>query len=84
MGNIAFADHTDTISIIKSVSPRKRALSVYVMDGYSAYRDLLARLGKHKTAASCLYITNLDNIDIAVLEDLIGRSVSAMRERHAA
>ncbi len=63
-------------------SPRKRALSVYIMDGYSGYGDLLARLGKHKTAVSCLYITNIDNIDMAVLEDLIGLSVAAMRETY--
>ncbi len=67
------------IRFLTGFSPRKRALSVYIMDGYSDYADLLARLGKHKTAVSCLYITNLDNIDMAVLEDLIGRSMAAMR-----
>ena len=35
-------------------SPRKRALTIYVMPGFSDYDDLLERLGKHTTGKSCL------------------------------
>mgnify|MGYP000636876456 CR=1 FL=1 len=33
--------------------------------------DTLARLGKHKTGVSCLYINKLDDIDLDVLTKLI-------------
>ena len=52
-------------------SPRKSNLSVYIMPGYSDYSSILARLGKHKTGASCLYINKLDDVDLNVLRELI-------------
>ena len=58
-------------------SPRKASLSIYLMSGYSnpdtqARMDALrARLGPHKTGASCLYITRLDKVDEAVLEEMV-------------
>lgn len=55
------------------VSPRKTALTVYVMPGFSEYADLLGRLGKHKHSASCLYLGRLSDVDGAVLEELIAR-----------
>lgn len=36
--------------------------------------DLLARLGKHKTGVSCLYVSKLADVDMAVLEEMITRA----------
>jgi hypothetical protein len=69
---------------LTGVSPRARALSVYIMPGFGAYGDLMDRLGTHKTGRSCLYITNLDKIDMAVLEELVRRSVADMRNLYGA
>ena len=63
-------------------SPRKRALTVYIMPGFSDYGDLMARLGKYKTGRSCLYINKLEDVDLAVLEELIARSVDYMRRKY--
>ncbi len=52
-------------------SPRKTSLSIYIMPGYGAFDDILARLGKHKTGKSCLYVNKLDDIDLDVLRELI-------------
>jgi len=52
-------------------SPRKAALSVYIMPGYGNFGDIVARLGKHKTGKSCLYINKLADIDEDVLRTLI-------------
>jgi len=52
-------------------SPRKAALSVYIMPGYQNYDAILGRLGKHKLGRSCLYINKLDDIDMDVLAELI-------------
>ncbi len=66
-------------------SPRKPALSVYLMGTYAGARQgeaeaLFARLGPHTTGKSCLYIKRLDKIDMAVLEDLVRLSWEAMLE----
>lgn len=45
-------------SFMTGVAPRKAALTIYVMPGFSQYDDLLAKLGPHTTGQSCLYIKN--------------------------
>jgi hypothetical protein len=52
-------------------SPRKSSLSLYgLADGPEA-AELLARLGKHKTGAGCLYVNKLEDVDEAALAELI-------------
>ena len=68
--------------LITGFSPRKAALSIYVMPGFSSYEDLMARLGKHRTGRSCLTINKLDDIDLAVLEDLIGQAFRYMKKKY--
>ena len=65
-------------------SPRKQALTVYVMLGFEDYPELMARLGKVKTGRSCLYINKLDDVDLATLEELIRRSYNHMKEKYGA
>lgn len=65
-------------------SPRKAAQSIYLMGNYCDHRsqadDLFARLGKYRTGRSCLYVTRLENVDLAVLEELIALSWQIMNE----
>ncbi|AFU98493.1 DUF1801 domain-containing protein [Simiduia agarivorans] len=68
--------------MVTGFSPRKQNLTLYFMNGFSRYGDLLATLGKHKTSVSCLYINKLADVDLAVLESLITRSVADMRAGH--
>lgn len=60
--------------LITGFSPRKQALTVYIMPGFSQYDDLMTKLGKYKTGRSCLYINKLEDIDLKVLETLIKKS----------
>ncbi len=64
-------------------SPRKRNLTLYIMSGFEGYDELLNKLGKHSTGKSCLYIKQLGDIDLEVLEELIGKSVQHMIETNA-
>lgn len=65
-------------------SPRKAKLSLYLMGGYcdeltGKHRDhLLARLGKHSTGKSCLYVNKLADIDLAVLEEMLAADWATM------
>ena len=63
-------------------SPRKANLVLYIMPGYGQFDDIMARLGKHKTGKACLYINRLEDIDLAVLEELIAKSVEWMRKKY--
>lgn len=64
-------------------SPRKRALTIYVMAGFAEYDDLLARLGKHSTGKSCLYVKRLADIDLDVLREMLIQSVAYIRAKYA-
>ena len=64
---------------LTGLSPRKSALTVYIMAGFDRYDELMARLGKHTTGRSCLYIKRLSDVDMDVLRELVERSVAHMR-----
>ena len=61
---------------------RKRAITLYIMAGFSEYGDLLAKLGKHDTGKSCLYVKRLADVDQAVLREMVERSVAWIRAHH--
>jgi hypothetical protein len=63
-------------------SPRKQNLTLYIMAGFERYDELVAKLGKHKTGKSCLYVKRLADVDAEVLRELVEHSVRHMRERH--
>lgn len=50
--------------------PRKGKLTVYLMDGTARHEGMLAHLGKHSTTGYCVYITQLGDVDLSVLEQI--------------
>ena len=60
---------------VAGFSPRKQALTLYVLSDFARQDELLAKLGKHKTGKSCLYINKLADVDLEVLEELVQGSV---------
>ena len=67
---------------IVGYSPRKQNLSIYIMSGFSGNEKLMAKLGKHKTGKSCLYVKRLADVDEQVLEQLIDKSVEFIRSKY--
>ena len=68
-------------------SPRKAATTIYLPEGTHAHADALKSLGEHTTSVGCLYLKNLERVDLAVLESIIARSyaavtTSSMRDPH--
>lgn len=65
-------------------SPRKAKHSLYLMGRYcdeatgKRVDALLRQMGKHKTGASCVYVNKLADIDLAVLEEIVGVCWEAM------
>ncbi len=68
--------------MITGYSPRKQALTLYIMPGFKSFEPLLKKLGKYKTGKSCLYVKRLSDIDEKVLEQIIVASVKKMREKY--
>lgn len=60
-------------------SPRKQNLTLYIMSGFDEFDHLLQKLGKHSTGKGCLYIKKLEDVDQAVLKELVARSVEHMK-----
>ena len=63
-------------SLATGFSPRAANLSIYILPGYQDYGAILGRLGKHKMGKACLYVTRLDDIDLAVLAEMIRQGLT--------
>lgn len=68
--------------MLTGFSPRKQALTVYIIAGFTHFGPLMKRLGKYKTGKSCLYIKRLADVDENILERLISGSVKYMRKNY--
>lgn len=64
-------------------SPRSAALVLYARSQADGEEARLARLGKFKSGAGCLYVKRLADLDTAVLEELVRASANHMRARSA-
>ena len=63
-------------------SPRKQNLTLYIMSGLDNTSELMDRLGRFKTGKSCLYLKKLDDIDQAVLRELIITSIDRLKKMY--
>ena len=62
-------------------SPRKAALTLYLMGGYPKDAASLKKIGKVKPGGSCLYIKSLDEVNMAALKDVITASLERVKSR---
>jgi hypothetical protein len=76
-------------ALLVGFAPGAKEFSIYLMGSYfpetgkktAAY---LNKLGKHRMGKACLYVKRLEDIDMAVLEDLATMSTKALREHYPA
>ncbi len=59
-------------------SPRKANMTIYCLPGFETHTELMQKLGRFKTAKSCLYIKRLSDVDMNILEHLIFDSYQCM------
>lgn len=69
-------------SLMAGFSPRRAAMTVYIVPGFAAFANDLARLGPHTHSVSCLYLRRLNRIDLAVLEAMVAKAFDAMQRRY--
>ena len=65
-------------------SPRKDALTLYLMPDASKREALLSKLGKHKSGKSCVYIKRLEDVDENVLKEMILASLKHVNSLYPA
>jgi hypothetical protein len=61
-------------------APRKAATTIYLTDGVGRYEEQLKQLGPHTTGVGCLYIKDLEKVDLSVLETIVGESYRTVTE----
>jgi hypothetical protein len=61
-------------------SPRKAATTVYLADGVGHHVALLERLGPHTAGVGCIYLKDLADVDLGVLEELVRQSHATLTE----
>lgn len=61
---------------------RKSGPVLYIMPGYENYAGMLSQLGPHKLGKSCLYLKNLDGIDLDIMTSLIKAGLDDLRKSH--
>ena len=64
-------------------SIRKSGPTIYIMPGYNDYSELLAKLGPHKLGKSCLYLKNLDGVDLKILAKLIKAGLKDLKKLYS-
>jgi hypothetical protein len=74
-----YANGTENDWFLTGFSPRKQSLTLYIMTGFAKYEEILENLGKYKTGKSCLYIKKLEDVDLAVIEQLISASIAHLQ-----
>jgi len=66
---------------VAGFSPRKKDLTLYLMGRPSLDGELGKRLGKHTSSEGCVYIRRLDDVDLAVLEEIARQAGRNLKER---
>ena len=74
-----YASGHEGYSAVAGFSPRKPNFTVYA---YPIEGSLIKKLGKAKSAKSCIYFKSLSDIDVTVLEKIVTASVRDVRKRY--
>ncbi|MFT5135732.1 MAG: hypothetical protein ACI8XV_000758 [Arenicella sp.] len=61
-------------------SIRKSGPVLYVMLGYKDYQHILDKIGPHKLGKSCLYLKNLEGVDLQALAKLIKAGMQDLKK----
>ncbi len=69
-------------SPLVAFSPRASAITLYLSGHFEKRDEFLEKLGKHKTDKGCIYIKNLDSINIVILQKMIINHIKHIREMY--
>ena len=67
---------------LAAFASRASTLVVYLSGEIQEQQQLLDKLGTYKMGKSCLHIKKLEQIDLAVLEELMNKSIEALKKKY--
>ncbi|MCT1477212.1 DUF1801 domain-containing protein [Microbacterium sp. p3-SID336] len=67
---------TEGDTAVLGFAPRKAATTIYLFEGTDAHAEELARLGPHTTGVGCLYLKDLEQVDLTVLREILEHSLA--------
>lgn len=68
-------------SFIIGFYPRKGKITIYLMDGTKRYSALLSTIGKHTTTGYCIYIKQLNDVELPILEQILQKSYENIKSQ---
>jgi hypothetical protein len=69
-------------SCLAGFASRKGALTLYLSVDPLQREALMSRIGKHQEGKGCVYIKDLDGIDLEALGDLVRHSAEYIRNKY--
>jgi hypothetical protein len=69
-------------SCLAGFASRKGAITLYLSCDPAERTDFMRRLGKHREGVGCVYIKDLEGVDLEVLGELVKRSAEYIRLKH--
>jgi hypothetical protein len=66
---------------VAAFSPRKDSI-VFYFSNFKERDQLLGKLGKHKEGKACVYVKKLDDINLAVLEEITKASIKDITAKY--
>ena len=76
-----YASGREGDGLIVGFYPRKGKVTVYLMDGTARYSELLAKLGMHTVTGYCVYVKQLSDIELPVLEQIVQKSYAYIKAK---
>lgn len=67
---------------LAAFSPRRTELTIYFLGALQEQPQLLAKLGRHRTSKACLYIKQLADVDMDVLEQLLRAELAYAKNQY--
>jgi hypothetical protein len=61
---------------------RANSITLYLGSNFGKREALLAKFGKHKVSGGCIHIQKLEQIDTAVLAQMVKNSVAYTKKQH--
>jgi len=77
-----YASGREGDSCLAGFASRKGALTLYLMGAVDEHKELVAKLGKHKTGKGCIYLKDLEGVDLQQLGELVKLSADYIRAKY--
>lgn len=63
-------------------SPRKAEFALYLSSAFEKREELLKQFGKHKSGKACIYLKNIEDINVAMLKKMIAASLKHTKAKN--